>query len=462
MTKKMPNKMTDETPNHPCVTKPYFESLKDFIFSKLQSDEYVTLNLRGESTHFCRMNNAKIRQNGTVMDQSLSIQLQKNKAGELRTATEDFSLSKNFDQDSDQTASALRTLRSEIETLPADPFTSLPESTSTSESVESGTLLNPSDAPEKILSKHTDLDLTGIYSSGSMVRGTATSTGAMHWFSTDSFLLDYSISGAEERAYKGFYGGSSWDTDEYEKEIQKAQEQLNALKKPVRKIPPGNYRTYLAPTAAWAFSQTLARTFSEGSIRQGSSPLRLVRRGEKSFSPKLTLLEDFQYGDTPRFTSEGELSPENTPLIVDGKLKNTLISRRTAKEYGLEANGASSNEEVRSFVISPGNLAEEKVLDQLHTGLYISNLHYLNWSDQNQGRVTGMTRFACFWVENGKLVAPIENLRWDDTIFRCFGSELEDFTQKVHVFPNTGSYGNRSVGSDRCPGMLLKSMAFTL
>ena len=29
-----------------------------------------------------------------------------------------------------------------------------------------------------------------------------------------------------------------------------------------------------------------------------------------------------------------------------------------------------------------------------------------------------MTRFACFAVENGELVAPIGVLRFDDTLFR--------------------------------------------
>ena len=31
------------------------------------------------------------------------------------------------------------------------------------------------------------------------------------------------------------------------------------------------------------------------------------------------------------------------------------------------------------------------------------NLHYLNWSDNIGGRITGMTRYACFWVENGEI-----------------------------------------------------------
>jgi hypothetical protein len=47
--------------------------------------------------------------------------------------------------------------------------------------------------------------------------------------------------------------------------------------------------------------------------------------------------------------------------------------------------------------------AQAEILKQLGTGLYISNLWYLNYSDQPAARLTGMTRFATFWVENGEI-----------------------------------------------------------
>jgi predicted Zn-dependent protease len=43
-------------------------------------------------------------------------------------------------------------------------------------------------------------------------------------------------------------------------------------------------------------------------------------------------------------------------------------------------------------------------LKTLGTGVYISDLHYLNYSDRQACRMTGMTRFACLWVEDGELV----------------------------------------------------------
>ena len=66
----------------------------------------------------------------------------------------------------------------------------------------------------------------------------------------------------------------------------------------------------------------------------------------------------------------------------------------------------------------------------------LSNLHYLNWSDRLGGRrLLDMTRYACFYVENGKIIAPIENMRFDDTIYNIFGKELNAVTNFDQLIP---------------------------
>lgn len=441
----------------------YFYELADVLCSKLSSGEYLTINLAGEDTHYLRLNNAHIRQTGTVDDFDLDLKLIVDDGqGNFRQASKSFNLSLDRGVDEAAGKRILSDLQKEVRQLPVDPFAILPSSDSTSESVTEGTLLTPADAPDAILSNASGLDLTGIYSSGRLFRGNATSAGAKHWFATDSFLVDYSLYGAEERAYKGFYGGQSWDQSAFSTELERGREQLTALAKPVRKVEPGEYRTYLAPAAAWEFSGMLFHIFSESSIQQGDSPLRLVRQGKKSFSPLFSITDDFTTGASPRFSSDGELYPKTMSLVDNGTVKTTLISKRTAKEYGLESNRAGSSEAIQAPVIGSGSLKTADAVKELGTGLYISNLHYLNWSDRSQGRVTGMTRYACFWVENGELVAPIENLRWDDTIYRVFGSELEALTEETSMFPETSSYEKRGVGAVSTPGILLKSMAFTL
>ena len=164
----------------------------------------------------------------------------------------------------------------------------------------------------------------------------------------------------------------------------------------------------------------------------------------------------------PRFNGMGEVAPEKLPLIVAGALKNTLVSSRTEKEYNIPTNYASSDEGLRSPIMNSGKINENDVLKNIEKGVYLSNLHYLNWSDRIGGRITGMTRYACFWVEDGEIVAPIENMRFDDTIYNIFGQNLEESTDKLHLVPNVGTYDGRNLGGTYCPGIILSSFALTL
>ena len=76
--------------------------------------------------------------------------------------------------------------------------------------------------------------------------------------------------------------------------------------------------------------------------------------------------------------------------------------------------------------------------------------------------MTGITRFATFWVEDGKIVAPIDVLRFDDTIYRMLGSSLEALTKETELILESSTYGERALASMRLPGALLSELEFTL
>jgi predicted Zn-dependent protease len=98
----------------------------------------------------------------------------------------------------------------------------------------------------------------------------------------------------------------------------------------------------------------------------------------------------------------------------------------------------------------------------LHTGIYIGNLWYLNFSDRSACRMTGMTRFASFWVEDGRIRAPLNVMRFDDTAYRVLGENLEALTRERDLVPGTSTYGERSTLSFRTPGALVREFALTL
>ena len=262
---------------------------------------------------------------------------------------------------------------------------------------------------------------------------------------------------------KGTFAGNQWDQAAYAAKLADSKLQLQRMAQPPKPVPRGQYRTYLAPDAlAEIIGMFSWGGISEAALQRGDSALALLRLGEKQLSALFSLSENFRHGLVPRFNEWGEVAPVELPLIADGQLKNTLVSSRTAKEYGKVANGASGGEALRSPEVAPGKLVADQILAQLDTGLYLSNLHYLNWSDRPSGRITGMTRYACFWVEQGELVAPIENLRFDESLYRCLGEALIDLTETQAFVPEVGSYENRSLGGIWVPGALIEGFTYTL
>jgi predicted Zn-dependent protease len=202
--------------------------------------------------------------------------------------------------------------------------------------------------------------------------------------------------------------------------------------------------------------------FSQDTFRQGNSPFQKIIRNECLLSPLFSLQENFSLGMGPTFNAFCEIAPTKLTLIENGKFKNLLTNKRSSKEYKVPSNQADFYEGIRSAEILPGSLAACDVMKTLNTGLYISNLHYLNWSDKPNARITGMTRYACFWVENGIMKGPIQDLRFDESLLDCLGIKLEAITQIQEIIPNTDTYENRQTGGMKLPGLLLNDFTFTL
>jgi predicted Zn-dependent protease len=441
-----------------------FEALAQRIFKSRRAGEHFYLNLTAEDTQFIRINGARVRQSGVVEDASLEIVMVLERPDGLRRSSRSCSLTGLSWKDGETIEEVLKTLRSEIGDLLADPYAEIPSRTGSSESAQKGELLDRGQAAEVLLGASVrGLDIAGIYAAGPVVRAMANSAGQSLWFSCETFSFDYSLYTPNQRALKGTWAGKKWDTQAYLSEIEKSRSRLPILEKPSKVVSRGRHRAYLAPAAFHDFVQMFSwRCISEAAIRQGDSALLRMREGGRKLSPLFSLSEDFRGGEVPRFNELGELAPEELPLIEHGELKNALVSARTAKEYGIPSNGAETHEGLRSASVESGLLAEERILSALDTGLYLSNLHYLNWSDQTQGRITGMTRYACFWVEGGEIIAPIENMRWDDSLFNILGTELEALTVKRSYIPNMDTYHHRGIGGSWMPGALLRRMDFTL
>ncbi len=441
----------------------HFDALTSKAFAALGAGQVLACELIAEDSQFVRLNAAKVRQAGQVQDATLRLKLFIQSPEGIRNGEASISLTGEETEDFPRVKAALESLQKEVPQLPLDPYAVLPQNRGNVEQIEEGNILGAEQVFDQLLPEIQGVDLAGIYASGSMVRGTANSLGQKQWFYTENFSLDYSVYTPMEKAVKSTFAGSRWNRSEFSQDLAQSKSLLAAMeKKPVR-VPRGSYRAYLAPAAV----SDLVGMFSWGcigerAIRKGESPLRFLRTGERRLSALFSLTEDFSLGVVPRFNGEGDVAPEKIDLVREGQLVGSLVHSRTGAEYGVSSNGATSYEGLRSPSMASGSLKRDDIFKRLGTGVFLSNLHYLNWSDPFEGRITGMTRYACLWVENGEVVGPIETMRWDDGIYRFFGSELEAVTDFRAMIAETGTYHHRQAGGMLMPGMLLKSMNFTL
>ena len=436
----------------------HFDNICADLLGRLVAGEEATINISAEETLFVRFNGNRVRQNTDVEQIGISLRLQ----GNGRSVEKSCTLCGSMDADLQAVLQLLQGCRYEVTVLPVDPNQVAMQNNGSSSEEFRGALLQAHEVVPAVVMPADGCDLAGLYAGGVIIRGNRNSHGQSHWFATETFFLDYSIyNGA--KAAKGSYAGSRWDANEWAANLSHTRKLLALLDKPPQDVKPGQYRTYLAPRA---FSELIGMlgwsALSASAWKQGRSPFKRLAEKEARLSPMLNIDENFALGLTPRFNGLGEVSPRTLPLIREGELQSLLVSSRSAKEYGLLANGASENESPRVMDVATGTLQNHNVLETLGTGLYLSNLHYLNWSDPVSARVTGMTRYACFWAEGGEIVGPIKDLRWDESLYDALGAKLVALTSHSEIDPATGTYFQRWLGGSRTPGALIENFTFTL
>lgn len=448
-------------------TRMLFDRLADDCFAQCTAGEEVTLSLNAEEQAYLRFNASRVRQSTDVRQCELGMQFQ---SGGRRVDLA-LSLGGVYDADARALRSVLARAREEVMVLPEDPFLVPMENRGASEMSHPGRLLAAEEAVRVFTGVTEGTAFTGLFASGPMLRASRNSRGQSHWFATESFFVDYSLytvnEAGENKAVTECYAGNTWSEAEFLAGFGAARERLGQLRKPSRAVKPGGYRAYLAPAAARDFAGMMGwGALSYAAWKRGLSAFAQLQEGKARLSPQLSLRENFGLGLAPQFNALGEMAPLELPLIESGELRNLLVGARSAREYGVPSNGAEDNpfigEAPRSPEIAGGDLDEAAALARLGTGVYLGNLHYLNWSDRHSARVTGMTRYACFWVEGGEVVAPIRDLRFDVSLYRALGGDLEALTREAHVMPDTGTYFCRSLGGMKVPGMLIDDFRFTL
>ena len=463
-----------------------FDALADALTAQTRPGEFSCAVLEAESSDFVRLNGARIRQAGRVERAVARIRLIE---GE-RQALHDLTLPGLAPDPAglkSLLADALDSLRASLRDSAPDPLLDVNrEPVSLLDTDEDVSALSASSKRpiaasdrasrfdrmvflETVAEAAGDADLVGFCAAGPVARGFCSSTGARLWYRRHSVAFDWSVhlppdaASGERKAVKSGWSGPHFDAQAVHAAILQTRRDAQVMARPVRRLAPGDYRALLSPRAVADLLSMLGwGGFSARAHHAGQSPLARLRSGEARFSPLVTLTEDLGAGFAPGFQADGYVRPQRVPLVEQGRFADWLVSPATAREYGLVSNAAGSYESPDALVMAGGSLADANAMQALGTGISLANLWYLNFSDRQACRITGMTRFACLWVEDGEPVGPIEAMRFDDSLFEVLGDRLEALGDRAAPMPATDTYDGRATGGVAAPGALVSALRFAL
>ncbi|MFL2569052.1 MAG: metallopeptidase TldD-related protein, partial [Gammaproteobacteria bacterium] len=401
--------------------KSYFKKVSEYLFNSLESNEILILNFDAEQTDFVRFNHAKIRQAGNVDQATLTLSL----VYKRKSLNSVIRLSLDYQKDSVLLLRTLCYLRREIPELPQDPYLMYERNLNSFDRETKNKSLDSFNITDSILQGCHSLDMVGILSTGAIMKGFSNSLGQFNWHESQSFNFDWSMYTDTGKAIKQNYSDQVWDQNIFSSLLEESKQKLQVIDNKEQTIQPGEYRVYLSPSALNEIVDMLSwGGFSYKANKIGSSPLHLMMKGEKKLNKIVSFTEDLTNGISPKFHSDGFIKPDTTELIINGEYKSSLISPRSALEYSVNHNAAEYYESPVSINLKEGVISNDNILATLKDGIYISNLWYLNFSDLNNGRITGLTRFGCFKVSNGEYQGPINTMRFDETVYNIFGDKL--------------------------------------
>ncbi|MBD2103131.1 TldD/PmbA family protein [Leptolyngbya sp. FACHB-261] len=222
-----------------------------------------------------------------------------------------------------------------------------------------------------------------------------------------------------------------------------------------RELSPGQYPVILDPAAfssllpwvAWNLDGRAAdegRSFMSRTDDQGKPVGSRVR--EPLFSPLVQVYRDpahplLQLGHF--FLQDDGLKADRLAFIEAGVPVTLAYSRYWAQQQGVEATGP-----LAPLVMTGSDQSLNDLIAQTERAILISRAWYVRYVNPRTLVVTGMTRDGTFWIENGKIVYPIKNLR--------FNQSLPEMLQAVDAVSQAQRFDNNVV-----PGVRVKAFNFT-
>jgi predicted Zn-dependent protease len=297
----------------------------------------------------------------------------------------------------------------------------------------------------------------GAYSTSAGQFAIANSLGVFHHHRGTQATINSVVMGGAGSGYadRGAIDLTDLNKDELADEvIDKAQRNQNA-----QPIEPGVYEVVLEEYAVAEMLEFMSYMgFSALAAQEERSFMRL---GERITGDAVSIWDDGldPSGLPAPFDFEG-VPKQRVELINRGVASGLAYDMltatregRTSTGHGLPAPNTEGPFAVNLFM-APGTLAKEELASDVKRGIWITRFWYVRIVHPKLSIITGMTREGTFLIENGKIVRPVKDLRFTQSILEALqGTVALSKTTKLQI----GEY----IGASRVPALRLKAFTFT-
>jgi predicted Zn-dependent protease len=300
----------------------------------------------------------------------------------------------------------------------------------------------------------------GFHSARSQAGGSATKNGNFDYDRSTNVSLSVTTRNLDGTSagyfLRSHYDIAKLDTKRIASEsIRKTVEGANA-----RTIDPGIYTVILEPQAVADLVGNLGFTFNARNAEEGrsvySAPGGKTRVGEKMFDEKVTIYSDPWNAEVPGSQSaQGGIPSERLMMVNKGVLENLVYNRFWAKQKGKEPTPGPVNTIMEA---NGPTTSIEDMIKSTERGILVSRFWYIRGTDPRTASSTGLTRDGVWFIENGKIVYPVKNFRFNQSITQMLGPGNVLMMGRPE---RVGSSEGGGASASLLPALKLKAFNFT-
>jgi predicted Zn-dependent protease len=220
-------------------------------------------------------------------------------------------------------------------------------------------------------------------------------------------------------------------------------------------LEPGKYTVILEPSAVADLVSYLLWNLDARSADEGRSFLSKkgggTKLGEKLLHEAVTITSDPEDAVVPApvYGVDG-LPQKRTAWVEAGIIRNLAYSRFWAQKMGREPLTAAHN-----FVMRGGSTSIADMIKDTKRGVLVTRLWYIRDVDPQTLLLTGLTRDGNFLIENGGIVGPARNFRFNE-------SPVAMLSNIVAMGPSERTHGGEVDGAAfAAPPLLVKDFTFS-